>query len=82
MEAANQCRKNVAVRRMIVVVRAIEVRRHDGDIIRAILPIKELAVLQTADFRQRIRLVRLFQFGGQQAAFLHRLGRHPRIDAG
>ena len=82
MEAADQCGHNMAVGRVVVVVGAVEVCGHDRDIVRAVLAVEELAVFETADFGEGVSLVRLFQFGSQQAAFLHRLRGHARIDAG
>ena len=41
----------MAVLRMIVVVRTIEVGGHDGDIVRVILAVQELAVFQSANLR-------------------------------
>lgn len=66
---------------MVVVVRAVEVRRHHADVVRAVLAVQKLAVLQTRDLGQRIGLVRLLERRGQQARLLHRLGRHARVDA-
>lgn len=81
VEAPYQGRQHVAMFRVIVVVRSIQVCRHHADVVRPVLPVQELTVLQPADFRQRIRLVRLLQFRRQQAALLHRLRSHARIDA-
>ena len=72
----------MAVGGMIVVVGAIKIGGHDGDIVRAILAVQELAVLQAADLSQCIGFVGLFQFAGQQAALLHGLRSHAGIDAG
>ena len=82
MEAADQCGNHMAVGRVVVIVGAVQVRGHDRDIVRAVLAVQELAVFETADFGEGVSLVRLFQFGSQQAAFLHRLRSHARIDAG
>ena len=67
---------------VVIVVGSIEIGGHYADVIRAILPVQELTVLETGDFRQRVCLVGFLQLGGQQAAFLHGLGRHAGIDAG
>ena len=72
----------MAVRRMVVVVRAVEVGRHHADVVRTILTVEELTVLEAGNLCQRIGLIGLFQLGGQQAALLHGLGCHARIDAG
>lgn len=81
VEAADQRRKHVAVRRVVVVVRSVEVRRHHADIVRTVLAVQELAILQTRDLGQGISLVGLLQLRSQQARLLHRLGRHARVDA-
>ena len=44
---------------MVVVVGAIQVGGHHGDVVRAVLTVQELAVLQATDLRQGIRLVGL-----------------------
>ena len=67
--------------RMIVVIRAVQIGRHHGDVVRPVLPVQELAVLQARYLRQGVSLVRLLQRPGQQAALRHRLRRHARIDA-
>ena len=82
VETADQRRKNVAVCGMIVVVRSIEIRRHDADVIRTVLSVQKLAVFQSRDLCQRVCFVCFFQLACQQAAFFHGLRRHSRINAG
>ena len=72
----------MAVGGMVVIVGAVEVGGHDADIVSAVLAVQELAVFQAADLGQGVGLVGLFQLAGQQAAFLHGLGRHAGVDAG
>ena len=66
---------------VVVVVGAIEVGGHHGDIVGAILAVEELAVFQSRDLRQGIGLVGLFQLACEQTALSHRLWRKARIDA-
>ena len=72
----------MAVLRMVVIVRSVEVGRHDRNVIRAILLVQKFTIFQTADLGERICLVRLLQLSGQKAVLLHRLRSHTRIDAG
>ena len=72
----------MTVDRVVVVIRTVEVGRHDRNIIRAVLTVQELAVFQTGDFCQRIGFIGLFQFGSQQAVLFHRLRSHTGINAG
>ena len=82
MKSADQGGKDMRMRRMIVVIRPVQIGRHDGDKIRTVLAIQKLTIFQSADLCQGISLVGLFQFTRQQAAFLHRLRCHPGIDTG
>ena len=50
METADQCRKHVAVFGMVIVIGTIQVGRHHADIVRAILPVQELAIFQSRYF--------------------------------
>ncbi len=61
MEAADERGEDVGVRGVVVVVRAVEVGGHDGDVVSAVLAVEELAVLQSGDLCERIRLVGLLQ---------------------
>ena len=67
---------------VVVVVGAIEVGGHNGNVIRAVLTVQEFAVLETGNFRQGVGLIGLLQFTGKQAAFLHGLRRHAGVDTG
>ena len=80
MEAPDQRGQHMAVLRMVVVVRAIEIGRHHTDVIGSVLAIQIFAVFQATDLRQCIGLVGLFQAAGQQAALRHGLRRHAGID--
>ena len=57
----------MAVLRMVVIVRSVEVGRHDRNVIRAILLVQKFTIFQTADLSERICLVRLLQLSGQKA---------------
>ena len=81
MESAYESRQDMAVLWMIVIVGAIEVGRHHGDKVGAVLTVEELAVFETADLSQRIGLICFLQLACQQATLWHRLRRQARIDA-
>ena len=67
---------------MEIVIRAIQVRRHDCNIVRTVLEIVAFAHFQPGNLRYRIFLVGVFQRRGQKGVFLHRLGSIFRINAG
>ena len=72
----------MAVGGVVVVVGTVQVRRHDADVVGAVLAVEVLAVFQAGDLGQGVGLVGLFQRRGQQAAFRHGLGRQAGINAG
>ena len=80
MEATDEGGKDMGVLGVVVVIGAIEVGRHDGDIVGAILTVEELAVLQTANLSQGISLVGLLQLRGEQAGLRHGLWCHAGIN--
>ena len=71
----------MAVLGVIIVVRAIEISRHDGDIVGAVLTIEKLAILETGDLGEGVGLVGLLELAGEQAALGHGLWRHAGVDA-
>ena len=81
MEAADEGGEDMRVLGVVVIVGTIEVGRHNGDVVGAVLAIEELTVFQSTNLRQRIRFVGLFQLAGEQATLLHWLRRQARIDA-
>ena len=81
METSYKRRQHVAVFGMVVVVGSIEVCGHHADIVGAVLPVEEFAILKAADFGQRIGLVGLLERAREQASFGHWLGCQTRIDA-
>ena len=81
VEATDEGRQHVAVLGMVVVVGAVEVGGHHGDVVRAVLAVEELAILEAGDLGQGIGLVGLLQLAGEQAALGHGLRRHAGVDA-
>ena len=72
----------MAVLQMEVVVGAIEVGGHHGNIVGAVLQVVALAHLQASNLGNGILLVGVLQRAGQQAVLLHRLGSILGVDAG
>ena len=79
---ADHSRQHVRIFKMEIIVRPVEVRRHHGNIVSAILQIETLAHLQPRNLRNGIRLVGIFERRGEQAVLRHRLRRFAGIDAG
>ena len=75
-------RHDMGVLQVEVVVRAIEVRRHHGDVVRAVLQVVTLAHLQAGNLRDGVLLVRVLQWAGEETVLLHRLRGILGIDAG
>ena len=67
---------------MEVVVRAVEVGRHHGNVVGAVLEIVALAHLQACDLGYGVFLIGVFQWRCEEAVLFHRLWRVLRIDAG
>ena len=72
----------MAVFQVEVVIGAVEIGGHYGDVVGAVLQVEALAQLQTGNLGDGIRFVGVFQGRGQQAIFLHGLRSLARIDAG
>ena len=68
VELAHQRREHVRAREVEVVVRAVEVRRHRGDEVAAVLLAVGLAQLDAGDLRDRVRLVRRLERARSAAA--------------
>lgn len=81
VEASDQRREDVGVLGVVVVVGTVEVGRHHRDVVGAVLSVEVLAVLESADLGEGIRLVGLLQLAGEQAALLHGLWSHAGVDA-
>ena len=58
---AHHGRHDVAVFEMEVVVRAVQVRRHDCDIVRTVLKVIAFAHFQSGDFGDGVFFVGVFQ---------------------
>ncbi len=81
MEAADEGGQHMAVLGVVVVVGAVEVGGHDGDVVGAVLAVEELAVLEAADLGEGVGLVGLLQRTGEETALRHGLGSHAGVDA-
>ena len=82
VEATDEGGQHMGVLGMVVVVGAVEVGGHDGDVVRAVLAVEELAILEAADLGQGIGLVGFLQLAGEEAALGHGLRGHAGVDAG
>ena len=82
IDLAHHGRQYVTVLQMEVVIRSVQIGRHDGDIIGAVLQVETFTHFQSRNLCDGIRFVGIFQRGGEESLFLHRLGSFPRIDAG
>ena len=65
METTDERRHHMAVGGMIVVVGAIKIGGHDGDIVSAVLTVQELAVLQAADLSQCMLILNIVIYTAQ-----------------
>ena len=72
---------DVGVLEVEVVVGAVEVGGHDGDVVGAVLQVVALAHLQSCDLGDGILLVGVFQWRGEEAVLSHGLGGVLRVDA-
>src|SRR6185437_13004105 len=81
MGLQEQGRQHVTGSWVKIVVWAVEVGRHGGDEVAAILTTIRLAQLDPCDLRNRIPLVRRLQRTRQQCRLWDRLWREARIDA-
>ena len=82
MYLANHGREHMAAFQIEVVIRTIEVGRHYGDVIRAILQVETLAHFQSGNLGNGVRFVGIFQRRGEEHFFFHGLFGITRIDAG
>ena len=81
MKATNKSGQHMRARRVIIIVRAVKIRRHDRNKIRAVLPIEIFAILKPRNFSQRISLIGRLKRGSQQAIFRHWLRREFWVNA-
>ena len=75
-------REHVGVLGVVVVVGAVEVGGHHGDIVRAVLTVEVFAVFEAGYLGEGVGFVGFLQFGGEKAALGHGLGCHSGVDAG
>jgi len=81
MKPPDQRRQNVAVLRVEVVARAVQVGWHDATVVSAVLPVVTLAQLDAGDLGDRVGLVGGLEIARQQRIFAHGLGHYARINA-
>ena len=72
----------MAVFQVEIVIGAVQICRHDGDVVGAVLQVETFAHFQPCYFGNGIGFVGVFQRGGEQGGFLHGLGGFARVDAG
>ena len=82
MNLSHHGRQDVAVFEVEIVVGAIEVGGHDGNVVGAVLEIETLAHLESGNLGDSVWLVGVFKGGSEQGVFLHGLLDVARIDAG
>ena len=82
IDLAHHRRHHVGVLQVEIVVRTVEVGRHHGNVVRAVLEIVALAHLQACDLCDGVFLIGVFQWRCEEAVLFHRLGCVLRIDAG
>lgn len=81
MELADEGWKNVARLQVEIVIRAIEIRGHDRDVLCPVLSVVRPAHLDTGDFGHCIGLICWLERPCHQELFSHRLRAVPGIDA-
>jgi hypothetical protein len=81
VDLAYHGREHVAVLQVEIVVRTIEVSRHHGYVVGAVLQVEALAHLKTGNLSDSVRLVGVFKRRGEQTILRHRLWSLARIDA-
>jgi hypothetical protein len=82
VETAQHARNDVRAEGIEVVAGAIEVRRHRGDEVVAVIAKVVLAEFETGDLGQGVGLVGRLERAGEEVLLAQRLGRLARIDAG
>lgn len=82
MHLADHGGKNVGIVEMEIIVRAIEIRGHDGHVVRAVLKVYGLAHLHAGDFRYGVGLVGVFEGGREQSVLGNGLGSLTRVYTG
>ena len=59
---ADHGRQNMAAFQVEVIIRTVQIGRHDSDIIRAVLQVETFAHFQTGNFGDGVWLIRIFQW--------------------
>ena len=81
MKATDQCRQYVAVFRVIVITRTIEIRGHKTNCIEAMLPTKSYAQLNACNCGDRVLNIFRLRRSCKQRFFLDRLLSEVWVDA-
>lgn len=81
VKLAQQCRDDVAVFRVVVVARPVQIGRHHRQVLRAVLAVVAPAHFDAGDLGERVGAVGGLQRAGEQAVFAHRLRRQLGVDA-
>ena len=81
VELADHGRQHVARAQVEVVAGAVEVGRHERQVVGAVLPVETAAQLDAGDLGDRVGAVGLFEGTGQQVLLFERLRRLARVDA-
>ena len=82
VEASKEGRKHVAVFRVVVVARPVQVGGHGADEVASVLVAVGVAELQPSDFGDGVRFVGGLQCAGEEHVFGHGLRRVFGVDAG
>jgi hypothetical protein len=63
-------------------LRSIEVRGHEGEIVRAVLSVEAAAELDAGDLGKGVGSIRLLEGAGEEVLLFQGLGSQARVDAG
>ena len=75
-------RHHMAVFQVEVVIRAVKIRGHHGEVVRAILQVVAFAHLEARNLSNCVFFVSVLEFACEQRVFFHRLRCVLRVDAG
>ena len=81
VDFAHHGRHHVAVFQVEVVVRAVKVRGHHGEVVGAVLQVVAFAHLEARNLCDGVFLVGVFEFAREEGVFLHGLRGVLRVDA-
>ena len=82
VDLAHHGRHHVAVFKVEVIVRAVKVRGHHGEVVRAVLQVVAFAHLEARNFSNGVFLVRIFKFAREESVFFHGLRGILGVNAG